>query len=122
MNILLKRAEIRSASLIQVFFAGQLNDNQILEIFEREAIYLRSILKPYETMPEFVRPVVNPEGSPRDQYLWMLIMENGIKIAQSQFEWIESVIERIKNIDIPEEKITKKNQIYRSRIYIGGVR
>lgn len=105
-----------------MFFAGQLNDNQILEIFEREAIYLRSILKPYETMPEFVRPVVNPEGSPRDQYLWMLIMENGIKIAQSQFEWIESVIERIKNIDIPEEKITKKNQIYRSRIYIGGVR
>jgi len=44
-----------------VFFAGQLKDNQILEIFEREAIYLRSILELYETMPEFVRPVVNPE-------------------------------------------------------------
>ena len=57
----LKRAEIRFASLIQVFFAGQLKDNQILEIFEREAIYLRSILESYETMPEFVRPVVNPE-------------------------------------------------------------
>lgn len=99
----LKRAETRSASLIQVFFAGQLNDEQILEMFEREAIYLRSILEPIETMPGFVSPVVSSVGSPRDQYFWMLTMENGVKIAYSQLEWIESVIERIKNKVIPEK-------------------
>jgi DNA-binding PadR family transcriptional regulator len=99
----LKRAELRSASLIQVFFAGQLTDDQILEMFEREAVYLRSILKPVETVPEIENPIVNPTGSPRDQYFWMLTMENGIKIAYSQLEWIESVIDRIKNKEIPNK-------------------
>lgn len=98
----IKRAEVRSASLIQIFFAGQMDDDQILEMFDREATNLRSILKPYETIQEIVPPVVNPVGTPRDQFFLMLTMENGINAAQAQLEWIESVVERIKKKGIPE--------------------
>jgi DNA-binding PadR family transcriptional regulator len=91
----------RSAELIQVFFAGQLDDDEILAIFERAAESVRQMLGPYQKVPAESLPYVEMVNSPRETYFWFLTLEMGIKIAQAQLEWIESVIRRIENKEHP---------------------
>jgi PadR family transcriptional regulator, regulatory protein AphA len=97
--------DTRSASLVQVFFAGQLSDEQILEKFEQEANGVRSLLELYRQLPDLIQEYIEPIHSPREKFFWMLTLEMGIRSMQTQLDWVESVIERIKkqdftNIDI----------------------
>jgi PadR family transcriptional regulator AphA len=92
--------EARHALLIQVFFAGQLTDEEILDIFEHEARQLRSLLKRYDQIPREGARYLEI-GSPREGFFWMLTLECGIRIAQAKLEWVESVIQRIGNKEHP---------------------
>jgi PadR family transcriptional regulator AphA len=92
--------EVRHASLIQVFFAAQLSDEEILNIFEREAEQLRERLERYCRIPQESAQYLEI-GSPREVFFWMLTLEFGIKAAQARLEWIESVIQRLKNKEHP---------------------
>jgi DNA-binding PadR family transcriptional regulator len=96
----------RSAELIQVFFAGQLDDDEILAMFERAAQSVRDVLGPYASVPEQNAPLTRTIDSPREAFFWMLTLEMGIKMAQAQLEWIESVIQRIKNKKHPSAQET----------------
>jgi DNA-binding PadR family transcriptional regulator len=91
----------RSAELIQVFFAGQLDDDEILAMFERAAQSMRETLGPYDKVPEQSQPYVEMIDSPRESFFWFLTLEMGIKIGLAQLEWMESVIQRIKNKEHP---------------------
>ena len=71
--------QVRHASLIQIFFAGQLSDEEILAIFEREAEHLRGILERYNQVPQRSAAYVETVGSPRETFFWMLTMEYGFK-------------------------------------------
>jgi PadR family transcriptional regulator, regulatory protein AphA len=93
--------EARSASLIQVFFAGQLSDEEILAKFEGFAAGCRAILARYEQVPERIGPYQQEIDSPREQFFWMLTLENGIGNVRASLEWAESTIERIKKGQIP---------------------
>ncbi len=93
----------RHASLIQVFFSGQLNDDEILAIFEQEAEQLREMLNRYEQVPQRSAEYVTMINSPRDAFFWMLTLEYGTKAAQASLEWVESVIQRIENGQHPSE-------------------
>ena len=97
----LPAGEHRNAGLIQVFFAGQLSDDEILAIFEREAEQVRGILDRYDQVPALAQPYVEMVGSPREAYFWMLTLECGKNQFRTQLEWLESVVERIKNKQIP---------------------
>lgn len=87
--------ESRSASLIQVFFSGQLEDEQILTTFERQAEMLRGLLSVYDQVPASVEQ--HKFDSPRESFFWMLTLECGVTMARAQLEWVEGVIQRIKN-------------------------
>jgi len=89
--------EVREASLIQVFFAGQLSDEEILEMFEQEAEHLRAILERYDQVPQESAPYAEMVDSPRETFFWMLTLECGIVNMRAHLGWVESVIERIKN-------------------------
>lgn len=93
--------EPRSAPLIQVFFAGQLSDEEILAKFEGFAATCRSILARYEQVPAQIGPYRQEINSPREQFFWMLTLENGISNVRASLEWSESIIERIKKGQIP---------------------
>jgi DNA-binding PadR family transcriptional regulator len=90
-------SEPRHPELIQVFFAGQLDDDEILALFEREAERWREALARYDQVPEASAKYVQQIGSPRETYFWLLTLECGIKSAEAQLAWLESVIERIQN-------------------------
>ena len=57
--------EARSAPLIQVFFAGQLSDGEILAKFEGFAALLRAILAQYEQVPSQIEPYWQEIDFPR---------------------------------------------------------
>ena len=85
------------AALIQVFFAGQLPDEEILPLFEQAADELRSLLVQYRAIPGQIDEYVAMVDSPREVFFWMLTLECGIQMAEAQLAWLESVIERLQN-------------------------
>lgn len=95
--------EPRSAPLIQVFFAGQLSDEEVLVKFEGFTAIMRAILAQYDQVPAQIRPYQQEITSPREHFFWLLTLENGIQGMRANLAWAESVIERIKNGAIPPE-------------------
>jgi PadR family transcriptional regulator AphA len=93
--------EPRSAALIQVFFAGQLSDEEILAKFETFAATLRAILAQYDQVPAQIEPYQNEINSPREHFFWMLTLENGVRNMRATLDWAESVIERLKSGQVP---------------------
>jgi PadR family transcriptional regulator AphA len=94
-------SEPRSAALIQVFFMGQLPDEEILAKFEGYAAIMRSILDHYDQVPEQVEEYKADIGSPREYFFWMLTLESGIRELRASLEWAESVIQRLKSGQVP---------------------
>ena len=93
----------RSAPLIQVFFSGQLSDEEILAKFEGYAAIMRDFLNRYDEVPDHLGPFQEEIPSEREHFFWMLTLENGIYNMRANLEWAESVIERIKNDQVPSE-------------------
>jgi len=100
--------EPRSASLIQIFFAGQLSDDEILAKFEGFAASLRATLAQYDQIPNQIGIYRKEINSPREHFFWMLTLENGIRNVRANLEWAESIIDRIKNGQIPPKGRRKK--------------
>jgi DNA-binding PadR family transcriptional regulator len=94
--------EPRSAPLIQVFFSGQLSNEEILNKFESYAAIMRAILAQYDQVPSQLGPFEQEITSPREHFFWMLTLENGLVNMRANLAWAESVIERIKNGQVPE--------------------
>jgi len=93
--------EPRSAALIQVFFGGQLTDEQILAKFEDVAAILRAVLAQYAEIPGRIDPYRQEIGSEREYFFWMLTLDNGLRSVRATLEWAENVIARIKHGDVP---------------------
>ncbi len=95
--------EARSAALIQVFFAGQLSDEEILAKFEEATQGMRQVLARYEQVPHEIEDYVTEIGSPREEFFWLLTLELGIREMKTQIEWMESVMQRIRNKEHPSK-------------------
>jgi PadR family transcriptional regulator, regulatory protein AphA len=87
----------RSAPLIQVFFAGQLPDEEILPLFERGIVQLRGLLERYARVPAESQVYQDTLGSPREVFFWMLTLEFGVSMARAQLELMERVVQRIQS-------------------------
>ena len=89
--------------LVQVFFSGQLGDEEILALFERKAGQLRAELERYDRIPQESAVYVETVGSPREAFFWMLTLEYGVTKTRAELEWIEGVIERLRRKEQPSE-------------------
>lgn len=95
--------EPRSAPLIQVFFMGQLSDEAALQRFEGYAQIMRMILERYADVPDAIEDIYDGVKSERERFFWQLTLENGLANMRANLEWAESVIERIRNDEVPAE-------------------
>jgi len=89
----------RSAPLVQVFFSGQLSDEEVLAYFENGRAMVQAVLDVYTQVPlnvEFYRQRFN---NPREEFFWFLTLENGIMTMRATLDWMDSVIVRIRNKD-----------------------
>ncbi len=91
----------RHATLIQVFFAGQLSDEEILVMFERVAEQYRTILAMYDQVPHQMEPYITQVNSERECFFWLLTLDLGKRKTQAFLDWVESVIEKIQQRHIP---------------------
>ena len=87
--------------LVQVFFSGQLDNEEILALFEREAGQLRARLARYAQVPQESAAYVEQIGSPRETFFWMLTLEYGVTVNRAALEWIEEVIRRLRRGEQP---------------------
>jgi PadR family transcriptional regulator, regulatory protein AphA len=93
--------DARNAPLIQVFFAGQLTDDEILAKFEGFAAIMRAILAQYEQIPAQIIPYQQEISSPREHFFWLLTLDNGIRSMRASLDWAENVIEQLKQGNVP---------------------
>lgn len=93
--------ENRSAEMIQVFFAAQLSDQEILGIFERTAEMLRASLEQYNRIPRDIEAYREYTTSPREFFFWMLTLDVGMHTIQANLEFLEDLIQRVRNGDLP---------------------
>jgi len=94
--------ETRSTALVQVFFFGQLSDQEILARFEDYVATVRAILSHYESIPRMLDPYYAEIRSPRERFFWMLTLENGLGSVRASLEWAQSVIDRIRRGEVPQ--------------------
>ena len=88
--------------MIQVFFAAQLSDEEILGIFERAAELMRAGLEHYAQIPRQIEAYSEYTNSPREFFFWMLTLDVGIHNLKSSLEFIENLIQRIRNGELPQ--------------------
>ena len=93
--------EPHSAPLIQVFFSGQLSDEEILAKFQVVTTMFRMILAGYDQVPGQIENFTREIGSPRESYFWMLTLDLGIRTMRAQIEWGEEVIRALESKQIP---------------------
>jgi DNA-binding PadR family transcriptional regulator len=96
-------SEARSAPLIQVFFSGQLSDEEVLAKFEGYAAIMRALLSQYDQVQGQLGPFEQEIPSAREHFFWLLTLENGIANMRANLQWAESVIERIQGGKVPEK-------------------
>jgi DNA-binding PadR family transcriptional regulator len=92
----------RSAPMVQVFFAGHLTNEKIIAMYQRVADHMRIGLQQYELIPQEIEAYSEYVRSPREFFFWMQTLEIGKLTARTNLEWIENVIQQIKNGEIPE--------------------
>jgi DNA-binding PadR family transcriptional regulator len=93
----------RSAPLIQVFFSGQFSDEEVLRKFEGYAVLMRALLSEYEQVTDLIGPFQQEIPSAREHFFWLLTLESGIANMRANLQWAESVIERLKNGEVPQQ-------------------
>jgi DNA-binding PadR family transcriptional regulator len=93
----------RSAPLVQVFFAGQLSDEQVLAKFEGFAALMRAVLDQYDRVPDQIDVFRSDITSRREHFFWMLTLDNGIRNMRANLEWAENVIAKLKSGQAPQE-------------------
>jgi PadR family transcriptional regulator, regulatory protein AphA len=86
----------RIAELIQVFFAGQLSDEEILPLFQRYADHCRMVLDVLRLVPQQAEAHFEDDGTPkRDSFFWALTLEYGMCMTEMSLAWFEDVVARI---------------------------
>jgi PadR family transcriptional regulator, regulatory protein AphA len=95
--------ENRSAEMIQVFFAAQLSDDEILAIFERTITLLRSGLEHYAQIPRNIEAYSEYTHSPREFFFWMLTLDVGIHNLRASLIFLEDLVQRIHNGELPRD-------------------
>ncbi len=99
----------RSASLVQVFFSGQLSNEEILGVFRRAAEQCRAGLDELRKVPAQAHQFTEEIKLPREAWCWFLTLECGIRVTEARLAWMEDVIARIEKGKIP--RMTKRKQI-----------
>ena len=102
LSIPFQGGDARNPVLLKTFFSGKRSDEEILEDFEDAARQIRGMIPVYDVTPEFIEQFKNQVGSEREAFFWNLTLEWGVMMAKANLNWVESVIERIKNNQVPE--------------------
>ncbi len=96
----LEPSPLRLARLVQVFFASQLTDDEVLAVLERMANQWRMELERLRGVNEWGRGCEEwKSASRRERFFAGLTLEYGLRAMRCSLEWLEDAMERIRRGD-----------------------
>jgi len=87
---------IRAPFLIQLFFAGGLDDEDILGVLAAKAEEIQELLVALES-GSVSQPTFAKDLPKREQFFWYLTLDYGIESLRFSLRWIRDVVERIRS-------------------------
>lgn len=88
------------AFLIQVFFDGSLDKEEILvQLRHQLALHQERLVEYQETVRETVRRNVASTGLEREGFFWDLTRQAGIKYEEGWIAWCQETIETVEAMD-----------------------
>ncbi|MBM3137376.1 MAG: PadR family transcriptional regulator [Chloroflexi bacterium] len=105
-NWLVSKPEVdapKSAPLIQVFFAGQFENEVILQMFRFMDQVMQELMENYGRVPEVIEGYRAMVKSDREIYFWKSTLDLGMRVGKAQQEWARDVIDDLENNRVPEK-------------------
>ena len=102
----------RSAWLIQVFFAHNLTNEEIANLFEKRIEYLRTYLSQLQEVQKTMDDNYKKMDAKRLQNLWQLTLDYGMDHYQNEINWLEKnlpVVHKLPPLAMPTKQRTKKS-------------
>jgi len=93
---------LRNPFLLQLWFAGLVDDDVVLRFLEESAEELRKYVADLRSKPETLGD--SPDDSPRDRFFKWMTLNYGVRHARFQIAWIEDTLERIRRKDYESGK------------------
>ena len=91
--------DLREPFLIQVYFGGQLSDEEFLRLLAHEQAAAEERLALYSTLYQHNQAKLAAATDRRALFLSILTLENGLRSNQILLEWLKSVIDRVRLAD-----------------------
>lgn len=83
--------------LIQIFFAGQISDEEIINVLEKKLNSLRWRLERIKASRAISASQFDDDEDVRDVFYWMMTIDYGESHLQSQINWIERTLTKIRS-------------------------
>jgi len=99
----------REAWLIQVFFAHDLANEDIVALFENRIERLRTSLSQCQLAQKNIDENSRGEGMQRLQNLWQLTLDYGIDYYQHEIGWLEKTLPSVRKL--PPLRVLRKQKI-----------
>ena len=88
----------RSAWLIQIFFAQNLSNDEIANLFEKRIEYLRTCLSQVQGAQKNIDENYKKVGLKRVQSLWQLTLDYGIDNYTAEINWLEKTLPVVRKL------------------------
>ena len=88
----------REAWLIQVFFAHNLTNEEIVHLFEKRIESLRMYLTQSKNAEKNIQENYERVGIKRMQGLWQLTLDYGTNYYENEIAWLEKILPRVRKL------------------------
>ncbi len=83
--------------LIQVFFAGQISDEEILTVLEKKLASMKKRLGRIQATRAVSAQSYEDDENPRNIFFWTLTIDYGETLMEARVKWVEQVMVKIHN-------------------------
>ncbi len=100
----------RSTWLIQIFFAHDLSNEEIANLFEKRIEALRTYLSQLQSAQKNIDQNARKVGIKRVQNLWQLTLDYGIDNYTNEVNWLEKMLPVVRKLpSLPKQQKVAKN-------------
>src|SRR5690349_8522697 len=91
----------REAWLIQVFFAHNITNEEIENLFKNRIERLRASLSQCKTAQQAIDTNAKNAGMKRLRNLWQLTLDYGIDYYENEINWLEKTLAAVRSLPVP---------------------
>ncbi len=82
--------------LLRLYFGGRIDRDEVLFQVTKYKKETEEKLRHFQSLYRVIEDFAQKAGEPRDRLYWEMTLDLGIRLAKTNLEWIEDVLEKIK--------------------------